>query len=360
MPFKIIRNDITKVHADAIVNSANPDPIAAAGTESAIYEAAGFDELLSERMKIGLISPGSAAISPAFSLHAKYVIHTVAPEYIDGSHGEEVTLRSCYRNSLLLAEEYGCNSVAFPLLASGIYGYPKGQALRTASEEIRLFLNTMNTEMSVILVVFDKDSVRLSASFYEGLESYINEEYVEAQTVEEYGISLQEEVRTSRRNQNRRKAGSAASAHIPICYERSDSAQVPEHSGISEKKVATLDDILKNQGESFHHMLFRLIDEKQLKDSDVYKKTNISRQNFSKIRSNSDIRPKKGTVLELSLALNLNIDQTTDLLASAGYAFSPGNKADLLVRYFIEHGKYDINEIMDALYDYHLPELSRI
>ena len=398
MPFRIIRNDITRVETDAVVNSANPKPIAASGTERAIYEAAGYDELLAERKKIGPLWPGNAAISPAFGLPSKYVIHTVAPEYIDGSHGEENTLRSCYRSSLLLAEEYDCRSVAFPLLASGVNGYPKEQALRAASEEIRLFLNTTDSKMDVVLVVFDKAAVRLSESFYEGLDSFINDEYVEMQSAAEYNYDRYEEERELRgRGRGRRKlneffmhSGVSGMAASNVCYEEEDessslSEPVSEDAGLFEQnhpagvrpgkapakpsghfekekapKGSSLEDVLSSQGETFHHMLFRLIDEKEMKDADVYKKTNISRQNFSKIRSNADVKPKKGTILELSLALELNIDQVTDLLASAGYAFSPGNKDDLLVRYFIEHKNYDLDEVAGALYDYHLPDLNKL
>jgi len=381
------------VQADAIVNSANPEPIAAAGTEYAIYEAAGYDELLAERKKIGPLWPGNAALSPAFGLPAKYVIHTVAPEYVDGSHGEENTLRSCYRNSLVLAEEYDCRSVAFPLLASGVNGYPKEQALRAASEEIRLFLNTTDSAMDVVLVVFDKAAFRLSGSFYEGLDSFINDEYADAHTAAEYGIpefDAEEETLQRRRHRLGRNfnalfsEAAASPAPLPGAPSEPSSAAYNEdailHTGAATAqkdrifgrtsgrrpgksqlaKTSSLDDVLNSQGETFHHMLFRLIDEKKLKDSDVYKKTDISRQNFSKIRSNEDVRPKKGTIFALSLALKLNIDQTTDLLASAGYAFSPGSKADLLVRYFIEHGNYDLNEVAGALYDYHLPDLNKI
>ena len=185
MPFKIIRNDITKVHADAIVNTANPEPVFDRGTDQAIYQAAGKRKLLRERKKIGRITPGECAVTPAFKLPAKYVIHTVGPAWNGGTHGEFETLRSCYRKSLLLADQLGCESIAFPLIAAGVYGFPKDKALETALDVIRGHLE--DSDLDVTLVVFNPGAFRIAQGLSERVEAYIDENYVAAQTAAEYG-----------------------------------------------------------------------------------------------------------------------------------------------------------------------------
>lgn len=188
MPFKIIRNDITKVKADVIVNTANPEPRYASGTDVAIYKAAGADDLLAERKKIGRIAPGEAAVTAAFALPAKYIIHTVGPAWIDGQHGEYDILRSCYRKSLLLAEQLGCESVAFPLIATGVYGFPKDQALEIALSVIREHLES--SDIHVTLVVFGRSAYQLASGLTDRVEEYIDENYVVQQTEAEYGGSV--------------------------------------------------------------------------------------------------------------------------------------------------------------------------
>ena len=189
MPFHIIRDNITRVHADAIVNTANPEPVYAGGTDSAIYHAAGRDRLLAERKKIGRINPGQAAFTPAFALHAKYIIHTVGPVWQGGDRGEFELLASCYRNALGIARRLGCESIAFPLISTGVYGFPKDRALEIALREISVFLE--KSEMDVTLVVFDRKSFDLSAGLAADIRQYINENYVTEQTAEEYAIDDQ-------------------------------------------------------------------------------------------------------------------------------------------------------------------------
>ena len=184
MPFHIIRNDITKVRADAIVNTANPEPVYAAGTDAAVYRAAGAGPLLAERRKIGRIRPGEVAVTSAFRLRAKYLIHTVGPVWQDGSHGEYDQLASCYRKSLLIARQLGCSSIAFPLISTGVYGFPKDRALDIALREISDFLE--DAEMDVILVVFDRKAFDLSSALTAEISQYIDENYVRSQSAAEY------------------------------------------------------------------------------------------------------------------------------------------------------------------------------
>ena len=203
MPFRIIRNDITKVRADAIVNTANPEPAYGSGTDGAIYRAAGEEKLLAERRKIGRIKTGEAAVTPAFALPAKYIIHTVGPAWLDGNHGEFEELASCYRKSLLLARQLGCESIAFPLISTGVYGFPKDRALQIALEEIEEFLSA--NEMDVTLVVFDKSSFDLSSSLVAEVGQYIDDHYAEEQHTKEhsgfFGQSRRRRWEASRREQ---------------------------------------------------------------------------------------------------------------------------------------------------------------
>lgn len=332
MPFKIIRNDITEVNADAIVNSANPDPVYSSGTDAAIYEAAGVEKLLEERRKIGKLNVGEAAITPAFHLHAKYVIHTVGPEWQRKKHGLDKKLRLCYKNCLKLARDYECKSIAFPLISTGTYNFPKSDALEIALSVISDFLS--EEDMMIYLVVFDRESFVLSEKLFKDVESYIDDHYVE------------EKILKSAEPLPMMASFPSASSYIP--------------DDLEEEKVfaeRSLDDIVLQLGETFQQRLFRLIDERKLTDVQVYKKANLDRKLFSKIRCNVDYRPKKITVVALAIALELNIDETKDLLTRAELALSPSNKFDLIVTFFIERKVYDIYTINIALFQYDQPLL---
>lgn len=352
MPFKIIRNDITKVRADAIVNTANPEPVVGRGTDSAIYMAAGEELLLAERKKIGSIQPGSAVSTPAFNLDAKYVIHTVGPAWIDGHHGERETLHSCYRNSLALATDLKCDSIAFPLIATGVYGFPKDEALNIALSEIGKFLLTH--DMKVTMVVFDRKTMELSEDLVGGIEQFIDEHAAQAIHVEEYGGDVYEaRVREIRR----RRAG----LHPQNVDNRPDEIalhsielppmQLPDLSG------KDLDDVLGETGKSFQQRLFELIDVSGMDDVTVYKKANIDRKVFSRIRCKPDYKPKKKTAVAFAVALRLDLPTTLDLLSRAEIALSPSNRFDLIVTYFITNKIYDIFEINAALFKYGQPTL---
>lgn len=368
MPFKIIRNDITRVEADAIVNTANPEPRYTGGTDAAIYKAAGAEDLLAERRKIGRIAPGEAAVTSAFRLPAKYIIHTVGPEWIDGRHGEYDILRSCYRKSLHLADQLGCESIAFPLIATGVYGFPKDQALEIALSVIREYLE--GSDLDVILVVFGRGSYQIAAGLTEQIEEYIDENYVAEQTDEEYGELAEEfsgELSGARRKLWRRgRSGSnvfldaarSGGVEAPTADEASMASpkEAEEAANYAPKqKKASLEDAVNNLGESFQARLLRMIDERGMSDPEVYKRANVDRKLFSKIRCSEDYIPKKKTIVALAIALRLNMDDTRDLLASAGLMLTNNSKADVIVSFCIENGIYDIFEVNALLFKFRQP-----
>lgn len=343
MPFQIIRNDITKVKADVIVNTANPKSLIGSGTDSAIYTAAGAAKLLEERRRIGDIVPGKAAATPAFDLSAKYIIHTVGPTWIDGNHGERDILRSCYANSLSLAAELKAESIAFPLIATGTYRFPRDEALSIALAEIGKFLLTH--DMEIILVVFDKKAFELSGKLVGQIDEYIDEHGVGLARQAEYGG------RYSRGNRRREDERLLRNMALP----GAKPAPSPVHfTGIESK---SLDEVLGDAGETFQQRLFKLIDESGLDDVTVYKKANIDRKVFSRIRCKEDYKPKKKTAVAFAIALKLDMPTMLDLLSRAEIAFSPSNKFDLIITYFVSKGNYDIFEINAALFKYGQPIL---
>lgn len=372
MPFQIIRDDITRVRADAIVNTANPMPCCGSGTDAAIYLAAGAEELLAEREKIGQIAPGEAAVTSAFRLPAKYIIHTVGPAWIDGAHGEFEILRSCYQKPLLLADQLGCRSIAFPLIATGIYGFPKDQALEIALSVIREHLE--HSELDVILVVFEQEAYRLAAGLTERVEAYIDENYVAERTEEEYSVPLQDQTENRRRRARWEReqylesiqyhmAPPGAMASPPPEAGMMEAPRRPKASGAAslfhrpKEKKASLEEAVNNLGESFQSRLLRMIDERGMTDPEVYKRANVDRKLFSKIRCSADYIPKKQTIVALAIALRLNLDDTRDLLASAGLTLTNNKKADVIVRFCIENGIYDIFEVNALLFQFHQPTL---
>ena len=370
MAFKIIRNDITQVAADAIVNTANPDPAYGSGTDGAIYEAAGADELLAERLKIGEMEVGQAAYTPAFRLNARYIIHTVGPAWDGGSHGELESLRKCYENSLALADELKCQSIAFPLISTGVYGFPKDKALQTAISVFSEFL--VSHEMEIILVVFDRKSFEVSGQIFAGIDEYIDENRVSDQLDEEYGSSAAYEAMACHSSPSFFGASMAAMAAMPmpeassrrrhVFADRRRSEKASEER-ISEEAVSLgsvptdrrLEDVVAHISDTWQESLFHLIDEKGYVDVDVYKRANVDRKLFSKIRTNRDYQPKKITAVAFALALELNLDETRDFLRKAGYALSPSSVFDLIIEYFIEHEVYDIMTINIALFDHDQP-----
>lgn len=346
MPFQLIRNDISKVKADAIVNSANPEPMVGRGSDMAVYEAAGYEKLLKERKKIGSIKPGEAAVTEAFDLNAKYIIHTVGPVWHGGTHREMETLASCYRKSLMLAKQLKCNSIAFPMISTGVYGFPKDLALSTALKEIETFL--MEDEMNVTLVVYDRSSYQLSASLNTSVREYINDRQAEEGAMHVYGASLPEISETS----SVFSTYDAAKNQLPPNEVRRPGRRKESALRPSAAPSFSLKDLLRSHERTFQEQLLHLIDERGLSDVEVYKKANLDRKLFSKIRSNKNYTPKKKTALALAIALKLDIDETKDLLARASLALSPSSPFDLIIEYCIRHEKYSIIEINSILFEY--------
>ena len=332
MPLEIIRNDITKVQVDAIVNAANSSLLGGGGVDGAIHKAAG-PELLEECRTLGGCLTGQAKITKGHKLPAKYVIHTVGPVWHGGSQGEEQLLRDCYRNSLALAKEHGLESIAFPLISAGAYGYPKDQAMQVAISVIGEFL--MNHEMMVYLVVFDQSAVVLSEKLFASINQYIDDRYVEEHAI----------------YRNRRFREGELELDSEFVEEPVKSfGHIAEPDKAYHLGERNLEDLVNHPDETFSQMLIRLIDEKGMTDPVVYKKANLDRKLFSRIRNNIHYRPSKPTVLAFAISLKLNLDETRDLLARAGFALSHSSKFDIIVEYFIEAGMYNIFEINEVLY----------
>ena len=348
MPFEIVRNDITKMAVDAIVNTANPKPVIGSGTDTAIHKAAG-PALLKARQVIGNIDAGHAAITPAFGLNAAYVIHTVGPGWIDGTHSEELLLRSCYENSLSLAVQNGCQSVAFPLISTGNYGFPKDKALQVAISVFSAFL--LENEMQIYLVVYDRTSFKLSEKLFRSVASYIDEYYVVSH--DSTYAALDEDRRRIRRRQEMELCESRTlMAEMPVA----DAPEAVQSCAAAPKMKATsLAEKLKQADAGFTETLLKLIDKTGKKDSEIYKKANLSKQHFSKIRNNPEYKPSKPTAIALALALELSLEDTKDLIGRAGYALTSSSKFDLIIQFFIEQGNYNVVEINIALYEFDQP-----
>ena len=356
MPLILIRNDITKMETDAIVNAANSSLLGGGGVDGAIHRAAG-PELLAECRTLGGCETGSAKVTRAYRLPSKYIIHTVGPVWQGGDHGEEALLRSCYRTSLRLAEEKGCETVAFPLISSGIFGYPKREALRIAEETIRDFLLT--SEMTVYLVIFDRDAFRLSVERYEDIAAYVDDQYVDEHLD-----------RNSSRNElnflgtmwkaakPRRKQAREGAEALPMAEALSMAeADVPSDAVAAPMAPASLEDALRSLDESFSQMLLRKITESGMTDAQCYKKANIDRKLFSKIRSDPQYKPSKPTALAFAIALELPLWEAKDLLLKAGFALSRSSRFDVIVEYFLARGEYDILHINEALFAFDQPLL---
>lgn len=356
MPFEIVRNDITNMEVDAIVNAANPRPIIGYGVDSGVHKKAG-DQLLAARKKIGDIAFGEAAITPAFNLSAKYVIHAVSPIWQDGKKNEAQLLENCYVNSLQLALENKCESIAFPLLSAGNHGFPKDLALQTAINVFSKFL--MKHEMQIYLVVFGKQSFALSEKLFHSVQSYIDETYIQEKSLEEYGVTNKRDVRELELLQLREAMFRRRKAELEYNILADE---VCEESAEYEALAPTaaprkLEDLMKEIDETFSEALIRLIDQKGLKDPEVYKKANIDRKFFNKIKNNKNYKPSKSTCVAFAIALELNLDETRDLIGRAGYALTHSSKFDIIIEFFILQRNYNMFEINEVLFDFDQPSL---
>ena len=339
MPLEIVRNDITKMPVDAIVNAAKESLLGGGGVDGCIHRAAG-PELLNECTTLGGCKTGDAKLTKAYRLPCKYVIHTVGPVWQDGKHGEEEKLVSCYRTSLALAKAHGCEKVAFPLISSGIYGYPKDEALRVAVDTIGRFLT--ENDMTVYLVIFDHTTYRISGKLFSGISAYIDDHYVDDHT-----DSQRERLYRPRRLET----------EAPMVCEESAAPDfltapcAPMAAGTAGRNLNTL---LTNLDAGFSETLLKLIDRTGKKDSEIYKKANIDRKLFSRIRNNPDYKPSKATAIAFAIALELGLEETKDFIARAGFALSHSSKFDVIIEYFIRQKNYDIFQINEALFAFDL------
>ena len=404
MPFKIVRNDITKMDTQAIVNTANAEVTVGSGCDWAVYQAAGYEKLLSYRREhIGPVPEGEVFITPGFLLPAEVIIHAVSPLYEGGNKGEEEKLRSCYRKSLALANEHHIRSIAFPLISAGGFGYPKEEAMRIAADEIHAFL--LSHEMEIFLVVFDAQATDLGSKLYADLEEYIDQNYVKEAREEEYGPSSElmigssfpspgtsfsrprpymaaesgenvrpRPVKDDQSYENARPragifsapkekaAGNArprndlfvnskekTAGNAAFVYE--EDAAVSSEGRLSK----ALEERMKHLSDTFSEYLMYLIQQKGLKNSEVYTRAIIDRKVFSKIKTNRDYHPNKLTAMCLCVGAKLNLDEARDLLARAGYALSPCDRTDIIFSYFIENQIYDMIELDIQLEEHGLP-----
>ncbi len=325
MPLEIVRNDITKMAVDAIVNAANSTLLGGGGVDGCIHRAAGKGLLL-ECIKLGGCKVGEAKVTGAYKLPCKYVIHTVGPVWKDGTRGEKALLESCYRKSLALAKEHNCETVAFPLISSGVFGYPKDQALKVAIDVIGDFL--LENDMKVYIVIFDRSSFKISEKLFDDIAEYIDDRYVDMHTCHRSELCRGQSVSYK------------SSRVLSDCCDMWD-------EGFAS---SDLDEKLSHIDESFSQMLLRKIDEKGMTDAQCYKKANIDRKLFSKIRSDVNYKPSKPTAIAFAIALELPLYEAEEMLKKAGFALSNSNKFDIIIEFFISKGRYDIHEINEALF----------
>ncbi len=348
MPFELIRNDITKVNADAIVNAANRSLLGGGGVDGAIHLAAG-PELLEECRTLGGCETGEAKITKGYRLPARYVIHTVGPVWHGGQYGEKELLASCYRRSLELAVANGCESIAFPLISAGAYGYPKDRAMAVAVETITGFL--LDHDLMVWLVLFGHDEFLTGSRLFRNIREYIDDVYAEKHPVNRY--------QNTRRKlwQQDEKAAMELDMELSgnLCDQIREDMAAPKAAVPSP--VPDWSSILKKTDKGFSETLLELIDERGMTDAECYKKANVDRKLFSKIRSNPAYKPSKPTVLAFAVALELSLPQTKKLLNKAGFSLTRSSKMDLVLEYCILHHIYNIYEINEVLFEYDMPLL---
>ena len=334
MPLEIVRNDITKMAVDAIVNAAKESLLGGGGVDGCIHRAAG-PELLAECRTLGGCKTGNAKITKAYRLPCKHVIHTVGPVWNGGQYGEKEKLVSCYRTSLALAKAHKCETVAFPLISSGIFGYPKDQALRVAVDTIGEFL--MENDMTVYIVIFDRAAYQISSKLFEDIAEYIDDHYVDEHT--------------DFRRERLRRLNHSENTASRVCEESAPNFMAAPCGPMAMSITSdNLDDILGELDAGFSETLLRFIDRTGKKDSEIYKKANVDRKLFSKIRNNPDYKPSKATAIAFAIALELDLEETKDFIARAGFALSRSSKFDVIIEYFIKQKNYDVFAINEALF----------
>lgn len=339
MPFEIVRNDITRMRVDAIVNAANKSLLGGGGVDGAIHRAAG-PKLLEECRGLNGCETGEAKLTRGYNLPARYVIHTVGPIWHGGAYGERQLLAACYRNALVLAQAHGLESVAFPLISAGAYGYPGDQAMAVAVEVITGFL--LDHDMTVYLVVFGRGAFQTGKKLFKDVQEYIDDVYAESHSQG-----------NARARQMLWQADEGAALEADRAMASRPCDAVPEPSAAMPDWNA----LLKQTDEGFSEALLKLIDDRGLTDAQCYKRANVDRKLFSKIRSNPAYKPSKPTACAFAVALRLNLPETRALLDRAGFTLTHSSKFDIIVEYCILHGVYDVHEINEVLFDYDMPLL---
>lgn len=382
MPFKIIKSDITKVKADAIVNTVNPNVRIGDGVEYAIYNAAGKDKLLKAREKLGYMPPGEVGITPAFKLDAKYIIHVSSPVWTGIWYGERppesvftkdtILLTDCYMKALYMAAENGCKSIAFPLLATGTYKFPKEIGMAVAVRAFTEFLK--HYDMEIFLVVFGGDSSNISGSLFREVKRFVDYEticvqlaprddldWIDGSTIDDLDSFDDEEETES--YQDISEDEKLTESYWDISEDDNDElyyeSQLRSHNHTESHKYSkSLEESLKKIHKySFAGYLQQLINKKGMKNSEVYATANITKQYFSKL-INGKVNPSKEKVIALAIGLHLNMDETKDILKVAGYAFSPYSQTDIVVKYFINNKDYNVIKLDILLYDFGLDPIS--
>lgn len=373
MPFSIVRDDISRVHADVLVNAANVRLAPGGGVCGALFSAAGFDEMRAACEAIGGCATGDAVATPAFNLPARWCVHAVGPIWRGGRAHEEELLHRCYRSAFARAVELGARSVAFPLISAGIYGFPVERALAIAREEVAAFLRH-HDEVALTLVVFERAVVQMGNALVEQVQEYIDDEYVDSSSfMRRDAGELERELRWAEDASAPLSVEMAEPVALPECLQEDDASiaaprpfvaaniRMPGAAmpGAPSRAGATLDaeiaQLVATLDAPFSTTLLALIDARGMTDAEVYHRANISRQLFSKIRGNESYRPSKQTVVALAIALELDMSATQDLLARAGFALSKSSKFDVIVRFFIERGIYDLFQLNEVLFAYDLP-----
>lgn len=333
MPLQIIRQDITKMHVDAIVNTTNEEKIGYSGVDLAVHTVAGSG-LDDECAQLPLLGLGQAQITGGYNLPCKYVIHTSGPIWHGGLCGESIILRSCYIESLKLAVKHECQTVAFPLISAGVYCYPKDQVLKFAIQTIAEFL--LEHELTVYICVFDRESYTFSQKLFADIQSFIDDDYVEEHDEDFYEAF----------------DGSSEDCVLNKCCEAPRPVMAPTDVSLGSVASKSLKDYMNQMDRSFQEMLFDLIDESGMTDVECYKKANVDKRIFSKIKSNKNYRPSKQTAVAFAISLQLDLETTQELLATVGLTLSRSNVFDKIIRYFIHNGNYDIFEINEALFEF--------
>ncbi len=332
MPLQIIRQDITKMQVDAIVNTTNAEMVGYSGVDLAVHTLAGA-ELDAECSRLAPLGLGQAKITGGYALPCQYIIHTSGPVWQGGHFGESAILRSCYIESLKLAVENRCESVAFPLISSGVYGYPKDQVLKFAVQTITEFL--FEHELTVYLCVFDRESYSFSRKLFSDIRAFIGDEYVD-----EHDECYYEELENCAKSE--RPPARCCAEILPSV------ASAP----LSRPAKKSLREYIQQMDRSFAQLLFELIDQSGMTDVECYKKANVDKRTFSKIKSNKNYKPSKQTIVAFAISLKLDMDTTQELLATAGFTLSKSKVFDQIIRYFILNENYDIFEINEALFEF--------